>query len=100
MNEISRQTWEEMLDRPQMKKYLECLHLTVLEAQECDLFGLLDRDESGSVTAQELIDGCIRLAGNAKSMDLWYLHGHFKRERQRQEQYRTKMCDVQALQWD
>merc|ERR1712046_235793 len=76
INDINRHMWEDKLGSPEMAKYLECLQISVKEARECDLFGLLDRDESGRLTAKELVEGCVRLAGSAKSMDLWCLHGH------------------------
>jgi len=47
------------------------------------LFAYLDRDQSGEIELQEFIDGCIKLRGGAKSIDLhllmFALEGEYKK---------------------
>jgi len=51
-----------------VKAYFSVLQMDVSEAQ--GLFQLLDRDESGEVSIEEFIMTCMRLKGNARSIDL------------------------------
>lgn len=63
--------WEEFaeqLDSPQMSRYFKALDIDVSDAR--GLFTLLDADESGEVNAEEFLDGCLRLRGPAKAIDL------------------------------
>merc|ERR1711971_157349 len=64
-------TWDEFrqyLKEPEMIMYFEAFDLDIDEAE--DLFQLLDLDESGSIGFEEFANGCFRLRGPAKSMDL------------------------------
>lgn len=51
-----------------VKAYMESMELGVYEAEE--LFRLLDKHSSGSVSIEDFINGCIRVKGQAKCMDL------------------------------
>lgn len=75
--DITREEWERNLSGPDMERFLECLDLTYMEALECDLFGLLDKRGRGCITAEECVVGCIRLAGTAKTFDLFAYRGRF-----------------------
>merc|ERR1712008_309644 len=36
----------------------------------CELFGLLDVDDSGPLKVEEFVEGCLRLRGTAKTTDI------------------------------
>mmetsp|Transcript_44057 Transcript_44057/g.82376 ORF Transcript_44057/g.82376 Transcript_44057/m.82376 type:complete len:620 (-) Transcript_44057:182-2041(-) len=64
-------TWGEFsktLEEPSNLKYFNSLGINPREAR--GLFTLLDADESGSVSLQEFMQGCLRLRGQAKSIDM------------------------------
>merc|ERR1712190_314625 len=64
-------TWDEFehhLGNPKMVEYLKAIDLDPHEAKK--LFSLLDADDSGGITAEELISGCLRLHGSAKALEL------------------------------
>ncbi|CAE7494511.1 Scn11a [Symbiodinium natans] len=64
-------TWSEFsktLEEPANLKYFGSLGINASEAR--GLFGLLDADESGSVSLQEFMQGCLRLRGQAKAIDM------------------------------
>ena len=44
--------------------------LSGLARQARGLFNLLDADDSGSISVKEFIQGCLRLRGQAKSIDV------------------------------
>jgi len=67
---ISSQEFYAQADHPQMKDFFEELKLSPAEAAHSNLFGILDEDGSGTLEVQELIDGCQRLLGAAKQVDL------------------------------
>merc|ERR1712187_1069440 len=52
----------------QVKEYLDTLHIDISDARR--LFNLLDPDASGSIPTEEFIEGCMRLKGPAKSIDI------------------------------
>ncbi|CAE7399939.1 CACNA1G, partial [Symbiodinium sp. CCMP2456] len=56
------------LEEPSNLKYFGSLGINASEAR--GLFGLLDADESGSVSLQEFMQGCLRLRGQAKAIDM------------------------------
>jgi len=64
-------SWEEFqkhLANTKVKAYFQALELDVSQAHT--LFELLDTDGSDSVTIDEFLDGCLRLKGGAKALDL------------------------------
>jgi hypothetical protein len=64
-------SWEEFKDHLQdnrVKAYFQTLDLDIRRAHT--LFKLLDRNDSGGVGIEEFIDGCLRLRGQAKSLDI------------------------------
>ncbi|CAK0857241.1 unnamed protein product [Prorocentrum cordatum] len=64
-------TWDEFqehLAAPQLQSFLKALDLHVDEARA--LFQLLDVDDSGEIDADELVQGCLRLHGQAKAIEL------------------------------
>jgi hypothetical protein len=66
-----RMSWDEFqsqMNDPEMKLYFNVIEVDVEEA--CELFRLLDIDKSGEVDYEEFLNGCLRLRGNAKAIDL------------------------------
>lgn len=54
-----------------MQDYFKCLNVDVEEARQ--VFDLLDSDGGGMLDAHELVSGCLRLRGPAKSLDMCLL---------------------------
>ena len=48
--------------------YLSHLDITVADAVE--MFDVLDTDNSGSVSASEFVTGCMRVKGEARTVDI------------------------------
>jgi len=68
-------SWEEFrnhLQNPTVRAYFNGIGLDVSQAHA--LFELLDTDGNDSVTIDEFLDGCMRLKGEAKSVDTHMLH--------------------------
>jgi len=65
---MSWMEFQDSLNNPQMKETLQLIDIDIGQAEE--LFKLLDVDENGTVTYDDFIDGCVRLRGPAKSLDL------------------------------
>merc|ERR1711972_382055 len=64
-------SWDEFrvhLSNPRVKAYFQALDLDVSQAH-C-LFTLLDEDGSDEVSVKEFLDGCLRLRGEARNIDL------------------------------
>lgn len=64
-------TWDDFqasLDNVQVKAYFQALELDVSQAQ--DFFEMLDTDNSDAVGIDEFIEGCVRLRGGARSVDV------------------------------
>ncbi|CAE7623555.1 Scn11a [Symbiodinium pilosum] len=66
--EVSRAEIREMLEDPTLSAYFRVLGF---ETTDADLFfKLLDVDDSNAVSMQEFLDGCARLKGPARNMDV------------------------------
>lgn len=64
-------SWEEFeshLQHPKVKAYFQTLDLDVTQAHI--VFELLDVDGSNQVTVDEFLEGCMRLKGQARSVDV------------------------------
>mmetsp|Transcript_49605 Transcript_49605/g.106204 ORF Transcript_49605/g.106204 Transcript_49605/m.106204 type:complete len:711 (+) Transcript_49605:57-2189(+) len=64
-------SWDEFkthLQDHQVKAYFQALELDVTQARV--LFKLLDTDDSNQVGLDEFLEGCLRLKGQARSMDV------------------------------
>merc|ERR1712194_262128 len=64
-------SWEEFrkhLQNTKVKAFFQALELDVSQARA--LFQLLDADHSNQVGLDEFLDGCMRLKGQAKSIDV------------------------------
>merc|ERR1712176_665092 len=70
-DKVAKITFEEIkscLNDPDTSKEWKSINVQPEEAKY--LFELLDIDESGIIQFEEFLSGCLRLHGNAKSMDL------------------------------
>jgi len=65
---ISEQDLDDRLADPDMAKEWKNINVTADEAKY--VFALLDVDESGEVQFEEFLSACLRLRGNAKSLDM------------------------------
>lgn len=69
---ISLQEFQMHLKRKEVQAFMALLELDVSDAYT--LFTLLDADGTGNVDPEEFVDGCLRLKGHARSIDLAILH--------------------------
>jgi len=65
---LSWEEFEDHLTNPKVSAYFASLELDVTHAHR--LFNLLDKDGSNEVGLDEFLDGCRRLKGEAKSIDV------------------------------
>lgn len=66
--QISLTEFEQSMEDDIMKDFFKNIDVDVTEYKE--VFHLLDIDGSGKVDAEELVNGCLRLSGAAKALDL------------------------------
>lgn len=66
--QVSFEEFETHLRNEEVAAYLQSMGLHTTEAR--GLFQLLDADSSGSVGIEELVSGCMRLKGHARSVDV------------------------------
>lgn len=65
---VSIDDLEQFLREPGLRKYVEALDINAADTRL--LFRLLDSDNSDTVSLEEFCEGCLRLKGNAKSIDV------------------------------
>lgn len=65
---LSKAELEAIVDEPELKSYIDALEISGEDARM--FFRLLDADGSGEVDMKEFMDGCLRLQGDAKSIDV------------------------------
>merc|ERR1712228_451889 len=64
-------TWDEFstqLDNPKLERFLKVVDLDVQEAW--DLFHLIDIEGNGEISIDDFANGCVRVTGSAKAIDL------------------------------
>jgi len=61
------------------------------------LFSLLDTDSSGSIDKEEFMFGCLRLKGEAKSLDVAVLHAEMRWVRQNLSELGDMIGDLQEI---
>jgi len=66
--EITWEVFERKLEDPSLQECFATLNVDIAEARV--LFELIDTDRSGSVDAKEIVEGCLKLKGNAKALDM------------------------------
>mmetsp|Transcript_62311 Transcript_62311/g.200895 ORF Transcript_62311/g.200895 Transcript_62311/m.200895 type:complete len:806 (+) Transcript_62311:139-2556(+) len=74
---VSWDEFESRLDDPHMQEFFKSIDVDVSEAQS--VFHLLDVDDSGVLDLDQFMDGCLRLRGPAKAVDLSMLMHETKR---------------------
>merc|ERR1712113_722013 len=90
-------SWDEFkqhLQDTRVKAYFQALELDVSQART--LFKLLDKDGSNQLTLDEFLEGCLRLKGQARSIDvnmLLYTTGQLQR---RVEEYMASSLEAFA----
>jgi len=77
--DISWEEFESQLNNPRMKTYFKAVELAPEEA--AILFKLIDIDESGFISPEEFVNGCVHLRGPAKAIDLAALLHENKRNK-------------------
>jgi hypothetical protein len=94
-------TWEQFqanLEDEGMKAYFMALDLDTASLEK--IFRLLDVDDSGTLDLEELVDGCIRLRGSAKNVDISMLesqmHYQSKNMERQLERFSSEMDRLQA----
>eukprot|EP00747_Dinoflagellata_sp_TGD_P160453 gnl/TRDRNA2_/TRDRNA2_177983_c0_seq1.p1 gnl/TRDRNA2_/TRDRNA2_177983_c0~~gnl/TRDRNA2_/TRDRNA2_177983_c0_seq1.p1 ORF type:complete len:774 (-),score=148.33 gnl/TRDRNA2_/TRDRNA2_177983_c0_seq1:291-2612(-) len=65
---IDSQEFKASLDDPQMQSFFKAIQVDIADAQT--IFELLDADGDGEIDCDEMLSGCLRLRGQAKSIDL------------------------------
>lgn len=91
-------SWEEFqckLEHPDMHVYFQSIDLDIDEAE--DLFRLIDIDGSGSIDPEEFVNGCLRLQGPAKAIDLATLMHEYQRREKRDQLRHRGICNALAL---
>lgn len=85
-------SWEEFegkLIDDQMLQLFKSIDIDIREAKA--LFQLLDLDEAGSISSEEFLNGCLRLRGPAKSIDLVTVMYEHRRHSRRLERNIMRM---------
>lgn len=65
---MSWEIFESKLSTPEMLEFFKAINVDSSEAE--GLFQLLDMDKSGAISAEEFLNGALRLRGPAKSLDM------------------------------
>merc|ERR1712050_161480 len=73
--DLTWEDFEEKLDTAAMKEYFRQINVDILEAKS--FFDLLDADGSGSVDVREIVDGCLKVRGPARALELSMLAKDF-----------------------
>eukprot|EP00928_Gymnodinium_smaydae_P051336 TRINITY_DN34875_c0_g1_i1.p1 TRINITY_DN34875_c0_g1~~TRINITY_DN34875_c0_g1_i1.p1 ORF type:complete len:594 (+),score=90.49 TRINITY_DN34875_c0_g1_i1:40-1821(+) len=68
---LTDQDFQDKLDSPTLQAFMKSIDVDINSAHE--LFALYDEDDSGSVDAEEMVKGFLRLRGSARSLDLCIL---------------------------
>eukprot|EP00929_Paragymnodinium_shiwhaense_P012811 TRINITY_DN120704_c0_g1_i1.p1 TRINITY_DN120704_c0_g1~~TRINITY_DN120704_c0_g1_i1.p1 ORF type:complete len:657 (-),score=104.29 TRINITY_DN120704_c0_g1_i1:257-2227(-) len=94
---ITVEDFERNFEAKGVQEYFALLELDATDAWM--LFQLLDEDKSGMLDAEEFVDGCLRLKGAARSIDLAKLSKDFRSHSQLFGRELTKLnVQLQAVQ--
>merc|ERR1719221_1760832 len=74
--EISLMEMKETMQDGEVSSYFAALGVDAKQVSQ--LFRLLDMDNSGTITREEFLKGCLYLRGNAKSIDIAVVHQELK----------------------
>lgn len=86
--EISEEEFVSHFDHPAMSAYFKKLGLDATKAADMRFFNLIDLDHNGLLTGNELMWGCLKLMGNARSIDLIALTREVRLEIRSNQEYR------------
>eukprot|EP00929_Paragymnodinium_shiwhaense_P050583 TRINITY_DN25464_c0_g1_i2.p1 TRINITY_DN25464_c0_g1~~TRINITY_DN25464_c0_g1_i2.p1 ORF type:complete len:619 (+),score=115.88 TRINITY_DN25464_c0_g1_i2:232-2088(+) len=89
--ELTAETFEEHVNTKAVHEYFAMLELDTSDAWM--LFQLLDDDGSGTIDIEEFVDGCLRLKGTARSIDLAKLSNEVKQNSQKFHEDLDKLRD-------
>mmetsp|Transcript_5877 Transcript_5877/g.15762 ORF Transcript_5877/g.15762 Transcript_5877/m.15762 type:complete len:255 (-) Transcript_5877:101-865(-) len=79
---------------PRVQSYFQALGLDATDAQR--LFTLLDEYDTGEVGVTEFLDGCLRLKGAARSIDVYALMWEHKKFTRTMDQKFEELGDIMA----
>merc|ERR1712232_105098 len=91
---VDRETFERALVHPAVNLFLQKLDIDLRVAQEYDLFGLIDEDESESLDLGEIAHTMMRLIGNARALDVARLHRDIVGVAQKLQDYEEQVCSL------
>merc|ERR1719221_2298647 len=74
--EISQDEMKSKMQDGEVSSYFAALGVDAKQVSQ--LFRLLDMDDSGTITREEFLKGCLFLRGNAKSIDIAVVHQELK----------------------
>merc|ERR1712060_948924 len=74
---VSWEEFEDKLDDKYMQEFFMAIDVDLREAKT--VFRLIDVDGSGSLDLEEFMNGCLRLRGPARALDLTMLLNEFRR---------------------
>merc|ERR1712083_694434 len=92
--DISWEEFQSQLESPEMHIFFQTIDLDLDEAEE--LFTLVDIDGSGSIDPEEFVNGCIRLQGPAKALDLATFMHEFTQAQKRDHARERKLHQALA----
>merc|ERR1712108_131775 len=82
---ITLQELDAFMEEGFLQEWLQSIGVDVGEART--LFELLDVDENGKIDLCEFLDGCLRLQGPAKAVDLLLLTSDYRRAFKQQSEH-------------
>jgi len=94
---ISREEFNEALEKPEMVRYLSKLEISPEMAKDCDFFALIDADGSGSVDNKELVDSCLRLTNGTRCLDLQMFVHESRLDRKQRDKQQQKVDTALSL---
>lgn len=93
--DIDLTRFKEMLVNPQMQEFFKAIDVDISEAES--VFHLLDADESGTISLDEFMNGCLSLRGNAKALNLSILLHETRVFSQNVRSIEESMLELQGL---
>jgi hypothetical protein len=68
--DITWETFAQMLDQPLLLDFFAAIDVYPSVSDAREIFDLIDTDQGGSISSEELASGCARLKGPARALDL------------------------------
>mmetsp|Transcript_41346 Transcript_41346/g.105184 ORF Transcript_41346/g.105184 Transcript_41346/m.105184 type:complete len:694 (+) Transcript_41346:132-2213(+) len=93
--DISWKEFKQKLQHPDMRAYFKIIDVDIDEAE--DLFKLIDIDDSGAIDPEEFVNGCVRLQGPAKAIDLATLMHEYKQGLKREVTWHKAIAEAFAV---